>query len=74
MILSMGGFAIEDLILKVLSDAIPVSHILVYVGVIGAVLLTFVHAASVVCICGTPCVCRADTAARNAESRAAYSR
>ena len=42
MILSMGGFAIEDLILKVLSDAIPVSHILVYVGVIGAVLLTFV--------------------------------
>ena len=42
MIFSMGGFAIEDLILKILSDAIPISQILVYVGVLGAILLTFV--------------------------------
>ena len=42
MILSMGGFAIEDLILKILSDVIPISQILVYVGVLGAILLTFV--------------------------------
>ena len=42
MILSMGGFAIEDLILKILSGSIHISQILVYVGVLGAVLLTFV--------------------------------
>ena len=32
MILSMGGFAIEDVFLKILSERIPVSQILIYVG------------------------------------------
>ena len=32
MTLSMGGFAIEDVFLKILSERIPVSQILIYVG------------------------------------------
>jgi len=38
----MGGFAIEDLILKILSETIPISQILVYVGFLGTTLLTVV--------------------------------
>ena len=36
MILSMGGFAIEDVFLKILSERIPVSQILIYVGSLAA--------------------------------------
>ena len=36
MTLSMGGFAIEDVFLKILSERIPVSQILIYVGSLAA--------------------------------------
>ena len=36
MTLSMGGFAIEDVFLKILSETIPVSQILIYVGCMAA--------------------------------------
>ena len=39
MTLSMAGFAIEDLFIKILSETIPVSQILIYVGVLATVLL-----------------------------------
>ena len=42
MTLSMGGFAIEDLFLKILSETIPVSQILVYVGLSATFLLGFI--------------------------------
>jgi len=35
----MAGFAIEDLFIKILSETIPVSQILIYVGVLATVLL-----------------------------------
>ncbi len=39
MTLSMAGFAIEDLFIKILSETIPVPQILIYVGVLATVLL-----------------------------------
>lgn len=39
MTLSMAGFAIEDLFIKILSETIPVPQILIYVGVLASVLL-----------------------------------
>ena len=42
MTLSMGGFAIEDLFLKILSEKVPVSQILVYVGLSATFLLGFI--------------------------------
>ena len=42
MTLSMGGFAVEDLFLKILSETVPVSQILIYVGILAAVLLSIV--------------------------------
>ena len=39
MTLSMAGFAIEDLFIKILSETIPVSQILIYVGILATVLL-----------------------------------
>ena len=42
MTLSMGGFAIEDLFLKILSETVPVSQILVYVGLSATFLLGFI--------------------------------
>ena len=39
MTLSMGGFAIEDLFLKILSETVPVSQILIYVGLCATFLL-----------------------------------
>ena len=42
MTLSMGGFAVEDLFLKILSEAVPVSQILIYVGISATVLLSVI--------------------------------
>ena len=42
MTLSMGGFAIEDLFLKILSETVPVSQILIYVGLCATFLLGFI--------------------------------
>ncbi len=42
MTLSMGGFAVEDLFLKILSETVPVSQILIYVGISATVLLSFI--------------------------------
>ena len=42
MTLSMGGFAIEDLFLKILSETVPVSQILVYVGLSATFLMGFI--------------------------------
>ena len=39
MTLSMFGFAIEDVFLKILSETIPVSQILIYVGSLAALSL-----------------------------------
>ena len=39
MTLSMGGFAIEDVFLKILSETIPVSQILIYVGSLATISL-----------------------------------
>ena len=39
MTLSMAGFAIEDLFIKILSETIPVPQILIYVGVLATVIL-----------------------------------
>ena len=39
MTLSMGGFAVEDLFLKILSETVPVSQILIYVGLCATFLL-----------------------------------
>jgi drug/metabolite transporter (DMT)-like permease len=38
----MGGFAVEDLFLKILSEAVPVSQILIYVGISATVLLSVI--------------------------------
>ena len=42
MTLSMGGFAVEDLFLKILSETVPVSQILIYVGISGTLLLSII--------------------------------
>ncbi len=42
MVLSMGGFAVEDLFLKILSESVPVSQILIYVGIAATVLLSII--------------------------------
>jgi len=42
MTLSMGGFAVEDLFLKILSETVPVSQILIYVGISATVLLSVI--------------------------------
>ena len=42
MTLSMGGFAVEDLFLKILSETVPVSQILIYVGISATVLLSII--------------------------------
>ena len=42
MTLSMGGFAVEDLFLKILSEVVPVSQILIYVGISATVLLSVI--------------------------------
>ena len=42
MTLSMGGFAIEDLFLKILSETVPVSQILIYVGISATLLLSII--------------------------------
>ena len=42
MTLSMGGFAVEDLFLKILSESVPVSQILIYVGILATVLLSVI--------------------------------
>ena len=42
MTLSMGGFAVEDLFLKILSKAVPVSQILIYVGISATLLLSVI--------------------------------
>ena len=42
MTLSMGGFAVEDLFLKILSEAVPVSQILIYVGISATLLLSII--------------------------------
>ena len=42
MTLSMGGFAVEDLFLKILSETVPVSQILIYVGISATVFLSVI--------------------------------
>ena len=42
MTLSMGGFAIEDLFLKILSESVPVSQILIYVGILATLLMCII--------------------------------
>ena len=42
MTLSMAGFAVEDLFLKILSESVPVSQILIYVGISATVLLSII--------------------------------
>ncbi len=42
MTLSMGGFAVEDLFLKILSESVPVSQILIYVGISATLLLSII--------------------------------
>ena len=42
MTLSMGGFAVEDLFLKILSSSVPVSQILIYVGISASSLLALI--------------------------------
>jgi len=38
----MGGFAVEDLFLKILSETVPVSQILIYVGISATVFLSVI--------------------------------
>jgi drug/metabolite transporter (DMT)-like permease len=42
MTLAMAGFALEDLIIKILSDFMPVSQILIYVGVFAGILFLII--------------------------------
>ena len=42
MTLSMSGFAVEDLFLKILSSSVPVSQILIYVGISASSLLALI--------------------------------
>ena len=42
MTLAMAGFALEDLIIKMLSDFMPVSQILIYVGTLATILLSII--------------------------------
>ncbi len=46
MVLAMGGFAIEDLFIKLLSTHVPVSEILIFLGFGGTIIFLIVAKAT----------------------------
>jgi len=42
MTLAMAGFALEDLILKILSNVIPVSQLMIYFGFFAGIFLSII--------------------------------